>query len=325
MTVAVLSGTGFLGSAVARQLAASRVPVVCISRGMTGAVPPAPIRFARADRMDVPSLRGVLHAFAVTAVIDILPLSVRNAAPAITATRQAGARYVMISSVDVYANYDGLLRKTQPDIRMTPATEGSLLREGRFPYRGNPNRPKGVSAELFEDYDKQPVEEMLRADPDLRHAILRPPMIFGPGDKQRRFGWAIDAARSGGPVRLDARASGWLNSYAFVDDVAAAAALLATHPAAEGRTFNVAYPEASTQRRWLEAILRRMSCEVEIEETPPEAAGVLSDRAEAMDLRYPLTLDSGLIRRDLSYSETMPVDEALDRAIASDPAGQPPP
>jgi nucleoside-diphosphate-sugar epimerase len=320
MTVAIVSGTGFLGSAVARCLATLQVPTVCIARGMALIELPGGVTFERADRTDSEALGRVFAAHAVTAIVDIYALGLRNSAAVIEAAARAEARYVMVSSTDVYSNYAGLLRRPEAPPMPDPATEDSPLRRMRYPYRGNPNRPKGVSADLFEDYDKLPVEEALRADGRFPFAILRPPMIFGPGDPQRRFGWALDAARADAPVELDARAAGWLNSYAYVDDVAAALALLATRPEAAGRTCNVAFPHARPQRWWLETVLRLTGRDTAITEVPPERQGLQAARAEAMDLSYPLTLDSRRIRADLGYAERLSVEDALARTIAADTA-----
>lgn len=320
MTIAIVSGSGFLGSAVARHLKDLQRPMVVIARGRTESHLPDGVPFEPADRMDREALCRIFRSCRVSAVADIFPLSVANTAAVMAATADAAARYVMVSSTDVYANYAGLLRKEAVPIRDAPATEDSPLRHMRFPYRGNPNRPKGVSADLFEDYDKLPVEEAIRADGRFPYAILRPPMIFGPGDRQRRFGWAIDAALAGGPVEIDARAAAWMNSYADVDDVAAAIALLATHPRAENRTFNVAWPDQHPQIWWLRAILRLLGREAAIVEVPPERQGLQWQRAEAMDLRYPFTLDSRRIRTELGYREALAIDVALARALAADPA-----
>lgn len=291
-----------------RRLKALGSPAAAIARGVT--TPPG-VPFERADRMDSGALEAIFRAREVSAVIDIYALSLQNARPVIEAAARQGARYVMVSSVDVYANYEGLLRKGSPPVRTEPATELSPLRAMRHPYRGNQNRPKGVDAALFDDYDKLLIEEALQSEYDGPFAILRPPMIFGPGDPQDRFGWAVSAANDGPIVALDARGAGWLNSYAYVDDVAAALALLAVHDGAVGRAWNVAYAEARPQRWWLERILALLGSGAEIEEVPPAAQGLLAARAEAMDLRYPLTLDSTSIREELGYAEALRDEEAL--------------
>ena len=140
-------------------------------------------------------------------------------------------------------------------------------------------------------------------------------MIFGPDDKQHRFAWAIRGAKSGEPFRLDKRGASWLNSYAYIDDVAEALALAATLPEASGRVYNVAQPHVRTQADWARTILTLMGIDSEIVLVDPEANGVLADRASSSDLAYPLTLDSARIRAELGYSEIVPEEQALRRTI----------
>jgi nucleoside-diphosphate-sugar epimerase len=98
--------------------------------------------------------------------------------------------------------------------------------------------------------------------------------------------------------------------------VADGLALAATHPAAVGRTYNIAQPSVRSIRQWAETILPLVAPGIEIVEVGPEAAGIMADRAEASDLRYPLTLDSTRIRTELGYAEIVPETDALRRTIA---------
>jgi nucleoside-diphosphate-sugar epimerase len=316
MTVAIIGGTGFLGAAVARRLVANGQDVLAIARGREPVALPQGVRFAPADRMDTPAITALLKAHGVTAVIDIFTLSLRNTQPVLDAMAAIGGRYVLVSSTDVYANYAGLLKKAAPPIRLEPASEDSPLRTLRYPYRGNSRRPKGVEDDLFEDYDKLPIEEAARADTRFETAILRLPMIFGPEDKQHRFAWAIKHAVAGQPFAIDERAAGWLNSYGYIDDMAEALVLAATHPAAAGRTYNVAQPKDRTVAQWAQTILEAMGIAAEIITVPPTANGVMAERAEASNLAYPLTLDSTRIRAELGFAEIVPEREALQRTIA---------
>lgn len=315
MTVAIIGGTGFLGSAVAARLLAHNVEPLIVARGRHPVALPSGARFAAADRMDQAAIAGLLREHRATAVIDIFTLTLRNTLPVLEATAETGARYVLVSSTDVYSNYEGLLKKGAPAIRPEPATEDSPLRVMRYPYRGNARRPQGVEDDLFEDYDKIPIEDAARADTRFPSVIARLPMIFGPHDKQHRFGWAIRNAVPGKPFALDARAARWLNSYAYIDDVAEGLVLAATHPAAPGRTYNIAQPFVRSIRQWAETILPLVAPGIEITEVGPEAGGIMADRAEASDLRYPLTLDSTRIRAELGYAAIVPEIEALRRTI----------
>lgn len=316
MSIAIIGGTGFLGTATAKRLNERGHEVLVVARGQSPVNLPDGVKFEKADRMDGDKLAKLLKANGATSVIDIFALSLRNSQPAIEAAAAAGARYVLVSSTDVYSNYGGLLKKDSPPVRPDPATEDSPLRTLRYPYRGNDRRPKGVEDDLFEDYDKLPIEEFALAQGIPEATVMRLPMIFGPDDKQHRFGWAIKGAKAGEPFRLDRRGAGWLNSYAYIDDVAEALSLAATLPEAAGRTYNVAQPFVRTQADWARTILTLMGVDSEIELVDAAAGGVLADRAEASDLSYPLTLDSARIRAELGYSEIIPEEQALRRTIA---------
>lgn len=314
MTIAIIGGTGFLGTAVAHRLIARGHDVLAIARGREPVDLPAGARFAQADRMDTSAITQLLREHKAEAVVDIFTLSLRNTQPVLDAVAQIGCRYVLVSSTDVYSNYEGLLKKGSPAIRPEPATEDSPLRTLRYPYRGNSRRPKGVEDDLFEDYDKIPIEDAARADSRFPSTILRLPMIFGPLDKQHRFAWAIRNAANR-PFAIDERVADWLNSYGYIDDMADALALAATHPAAAGRTYNAAQPTDKTVRQWAETILRTMGLDPEIVILPPDANAIMADRASASDLRYPLTLDSTRIRAELGFTELLTEREALERTI----------
>ncbi|MEO8683848.1 MAG: NAD-dependent epimerase/dehydratase family protein [Devosia sp.] len=316
MTVAIVGGTGFLGTAVAKRLVAHGQDVLVIARGREPVALPPEARFEAADRMDRQAITSLLKAHGVTAVIDIFTLSLANTQPVLDAVGAIGGRYVMVSSTDVYANYEGLLKKGTPPIRQEPATEDSPLRAMRFPYRGNLRRPKGVEDALFEDYDKIPIEEAARADGRFESVILRLPMIFGPHDKQHRFAWAIHNAAAGQLLAIDARAARARNSYGYIDDMAEALVLAAIHPAAAGRIYNAAQPQVRTARQWAETFLDVMGVAAEIVEVLPEARGIMAERAEAANLDYPLTLDSTRIRAELGFAETIDERTALERTIA---------
>ena len=315
MTIAIISGTGFLGTATARRLRERGADVLVVARGKSPVALPDGVKFEKADRMDSARIAELLKANGVTAVIDIFALSLKNSEPVIEAAAKAGARYILVSSTDVYSNYGGLLKKEAPPVRPDPATEDSPLRALRYPYRGNPRRPQGVEDDLFENYDKIPIEEYALAHGAPEATVMRLPMIFGPDDKQHRFGWAIKGAKKGEPFRLDRRGAGWLNSYAYIDDVAEALTLAALSPEAAGRVYNVAQPFVRTQADWARTILTLMGLDSEIVLVDPTDNGVLADRADSSDLAYPLTLDSQRIRAELGYSEIVPEEQALRRTI----------
>jgi nucleoside-diphosphate-sugar epimerase len=220
--------------------------------------------------------------------------------------------------VDVYSNYGGLLRRETPAVQLAPAREDDPLRSFRYPYKGNPHRPKGVEADLFEDYDKIVLEEVAMADSRFETTVVRPPMIFGPGDKQHRFAWAINAVKASGRIAVDERAAGWPNSYGYVEDIAEAMVAAALAPKAAGRIYNVGQGFVRTPVEWLRVFAKLLGTSIEIEIVPPGDKGLLWERAEASDLRYPLTLDTSRIRQELGFAEPISERDALLATIAAE-------
>ena len=316
MTIAILGGTGFIGRAVAAQAVHRGLRPVVLARGEEPVSLPEGAIFERVDRMDGGALSALLEKHQVETLIDIFALGMLNTRAVFEAMAQRGGRYLLLSSVDVYANYGGLLRKETPPIQLEPAREDDPLRGFRFPYRGNPHRPRGVSAELFEDYDKIVLEEAALGDHRFETTVIRAPMIFGPGDKQHRFKWAIDAVKKGGLIRLDERAGKWPNSYGYVTDVAEAMVLAALDPRAAGRIYNVGQDFVRNPVQWLLSFAVMLNTPIEVETVPAAEKALLFDRAEATDLRYPLTLDTTRIREELGFTEVVSERDALLATIA---------
>ena len=316
MTIAILGGTGYIGRAIAQRAVLCGLQPIVLARGEHLVDLPHGAVFERADRMDTARLIAVFRAHGVDSVIDIYGMGMLNTAPVFAAMREIGGRYLLLSSVDVYSNYGGLLRKESPAILGAPAKEDDPLRGFRFPYRGNPNRPKGVSAELFEDYDKIVLEDAARAHTEFTTTVIRAPMIFGPGDPQHRFKWAIDAVLAGGVARMDERAAKWPNSYGYVDDVAEAILVAALDPRAAGRTYNVGQDFVRTPIEWLLMFGMVTNTQIEVETVPAAEKALLHQRAEATDLRYPLTLDTSRIREELGFSEPTELRQALLKTVA---------
>jgi nucleoside-diphosphate-sugar epimerase len=318
MTIAIVGGTGFIGTAVARRLLARGHIPLAIARGRHPVELPPGVAFEAADRRDGAKLVELFHKHDVDTVIDIFALGLKNTGPVLEAMGAIGGRYVLLSSIDVYSNYGGLLKRETPPAQLEPAREDDPLRDFRFPYRQNNRRPQGVEDDLFDDYDKIILEEAANADGRFETTVIRAPMIFGPGDKQHRFKWAIDAVRANRVVEIDQRAARWPNSYGYIDDIAEAIVLAAISPKAAGRTYNVGQSFVRTPIEWLLTFGVILGKPIEVLEVPPEKRGLQADRADASDLRYPLTLDTSRIRDELGFTEIVPEREALQATIAAE-------
>ncbi len=312
MTIAVLGGTGFIGSEIVERLALRDEPAIVISRGKRPVADG--VTHETADRMNVDALISLLAKHRATTIIDLLPMTLANTRPVLEAAATAEARYVMISSADVYGNYGGLQGKeTAKPVALL--NEASPLRVGRFPYRGAEARPDNDPQKLLDDYDKIPVEDAVRADARLKATILRLPMVYGPGDRQHRFRWIIEAARTG-TLEIDDEASRWRSTYGFVTNVAEAVALAAVSAGAANRTYNVGEPTGRTPAELATLVAGASRYRFAVDTVPPERRGLLWEMAERSALEYPLELDTLRIRAELGFAEVVDEDEAVAATVS---------
>src|ERR1039458_10389884 len=94
---------------------------------------------------------------------------------------------------------------------------------------------------LDDEYDKIPVERAVLSDPDLPGTVLRLPMIYGPGDRLRRFQPVLKRLDEGPrPMLFEEQFAAWRSPRGYVENVAAALALAAVSPHSAGRVYNVA-------------------------------------------------------------------------------------
>ena len=315
MTIAIVGGTGFLGSAIARALVARNAPVVQVARGSAGRAPVPGARFAAADRTDRDALCTIFRDHGVVCVIDVLTLTLDHTRPLLEAAATSGARYVMISAIDVTANYGGLARMETPAPLLRPTREDDPRRSVLYPYRTVARLPAGFDPAIMRDYDKIPIEDAARADARLGALILRLPAIWGPGDMQGRFSWLFGALRTDGRIEIDARAAAWEQSFVHIDEAADAVARAALSNAA-GETFNIATDRTATMRDWAERAVAACAPGTIVTTAPPGTRALLSDRAEATDMTYPLTLDGS--RFAARFGPVACVDEAAALRAARD-------
>lgn len=302
MTVLVLGATGFIGPHVVRALQARGQEVVAGSRS------------EGVDRRDVAAVRALVRACRVTQVIDLLAYTEADTLPLLDALDGEVERWVMASSCDVYRNYEGLHRKAAPE-PIPLLAEDAPLRITRHPYRADPPRPAEADDVWMDAYDKIPLEAAVRARPSLNGVVLRLPMVFGPGDRQRRFRWLLKPMLAGGEIlSVDPAWANWLTTYGYVEDVGDAIAAAALHPAAVGGTFNLGRPDAPDHRGWIDRFATVLGWKGSVVEGEADAA------LAVFDLAYPLVVDTRAFRQACDWREPMPLDVALERTTADERA-----
>ena len=295
--VLVIGGTGFVGSRVVRRLAGAGHDLAVVHR--SPAVLPAGARSVRLDRTD---LTAESAPFEPDVILDVVPYVEADARRVVEAFRGRAGRAVALSSGDVYRNYDGFRGRPTAPPDPVPLAEDAPLREARFPYRG-----LGLEAPWADDYDKVLVEDAYRSASDLPTTLLRLPAVFGEGDPQRRVASVLEGLEADGPVRLGGTQAGWRWSRAYVEDVAAAVALVVADDRAVGETLNLGDRGALTEAEWTRAVAEAAGLEARIM--------ICADEGP-FDFRYDLALDTSRAR-GLGLGAQVGLREGLARTVAA--------
>jgi nucleoside-diphosphate-sugar epimerase len=151
-------------------------------------------------------------------------------------------------------------------------------------------RAQAASEEALEYwYEKILAESAARSDPKLPATILRLPKVYGPGGDE-------DLST----IYRYRHQPDWRWTHGFVENVAAAISLAATHPSAAGRVYNVG--EASTP-----TIAERLSW------LPPST--LEPDLNSPFDFTQNIAYDTSRIRTELGYRELVSEQEAALRTL----------
>ena len=314
MKVLILGCGGMIGDAIARALAVRGAIVVCASRhgwtgdrdGMVG---------VRVDRDDPAFVREIIGVQKIDVLVDVVAYTPAETQRLLTEIDGSLSQYVVLSSADVYRNY-GLLNRTEsgrPDDG--PLDEDAPLRTRLYPYRADPPRALDAADAWLDQYDKIPIENLARAMAT-PWTVLRLPMVFGPGDKQHRFGWAIEPMLANADlVELPSAWLDWTTTYGFVGNVAAAVAAAAGHERAYRQTFNVTDTDPVPHRVWLDRFRQRTGWQGRVNETlnAPLPGG---DAVAALDFQAPLSVCGRKLQDELGLDAPVSLEHALTETIA---------
>ena len=154
-----------------------------------------------------------------------------------------------------------------------------------YPYR----KQAKSAADWVYDYEKILVEREILGSRDLPGVILRLPKVYGPGNN-------ADLAT----VYSFRHQPQWRWTHGYVENVAAAIVLAASHPAASGRIYNVG--EALTP-----TVGERLAC------LPPSS--IAADESAKFNLAQDIAYDTTRIRAELDYVERVSYHEGLRRTL----------
>jgi nucleoside-diphosphate-sugar epimerase len=256
-------------------------------RGCTQAVLPNHVHQILHPRsvMPIQKFPKKLFEFGPDVVVHTLAMGAADAEGAVRAFAGRTGRLVLLSSGDVYRAY-GRFTRFEPGMPEEGLlSEDAPLRTKLFLYRA-----QAASEEALEYwYEKILAERAVCSDPALPATILRLPKVYGPGSDDDL-----------GTIYRYRHQPNWRWTHGFVENVAAAVSLAATHPSAAGRVYNVG--EASTP-----TIAERL------EWMPPSA--MEPDLKSPFDFTQNITYDTSRIRTELGYREIISEQEAVHRTL----------
>ncbi len=314
MRVLIIGFNGFIGQSIARFAPAQKTYGLSRSRepgSGTHAI------YLSGDRSKPDQLRQIVLERKIDVVVDVIPMVVADTQPLLDCLDGAIDQYVMISSCDVYANYELLHRRGSGKAVTGAIDEDAPLRTTAFPYRES--RPRSVDDpdKHLDDYDKIPLEAAVQRLTST-WTILRLPMVYGPGDKQRRFRWAIAPMLSGEEeLIVPRRWAHWLTTYGYIENVGAAVAAAIGCEQARNRIFNVAEETPVSQIAWARkfAEVSGWRGEIVLTDDPNDP---FQQRLGGLDLSVPFNIDGTRLRRTLGFSDVVDETTALEQTIASE-------
>lgn len=320
MRVLLIGGTGLLGPHIVRELCALNHEVTVLHTGEHEADLPPQVRHIHSDIAGLPvaGIPGEAVDVAPHVVLFMVPVGEADAQIMMKAFTGVAGRIVGISSMDVYRAY-GVLHDTEPGPpEPVPITEDSPLRTRLYPYRENPPRSQDDPKRFLDDYEKILAERIIMGDSRLSGTILRLPMIYGPGDLGHRLFKYIERMDDGRPViLLDEVGACWRGSRGFVENVAHAITLAVVHEEAAARIYNVGDEQALSEAEWVSAIGRAARWNGEIVAVPTGRIPLASN----MEQQW--VTSTARIRRELGYSDLVPLEEAVARAVEWERANPP--
>jgi nucleoside-diphosphate-sugar epimerase len=310
MQILVIGGTKFMGPHVVRRLVAAGHQVTLFHRGQTNADLPPGVETVIGDRREIRASAEILAHLRPDVILDMLPMIESDAVDLIELFRGRAGRLVAISSADVYRNFGGLIERVEAAPDPVPSTEESPLRGRLYPYRNETPRAQDDPIRWRDEYDKIPVEQAVLGQSALPSTVLRLPMVWGPGDGQRRLRAYLKRIWDGRPaLLLGERQAEWMTCRGYVENVAAAIALAVMDDRAHG-VYNVADDAPIlTERQWVQAIATVTGWNGQIITLPDERLG-------GGPWEYHLALDASRIRRELGWQEELSLAEGIARTAA---------
>jgi nucleoside-diphosphate-sugar epimerase len=309
--VLVIGGTNFIGPPVVTELHRQGHEVTVYHRGIHEPDLPPGIRHIHSHRAAIPVLHfpSSLSNPAPDIVLHMFPVGEDDARAAAARFAGVAQRMVAISSADVYRAYGRLLGTEPGPAEPVPLHESAPLREIHFPYRHGAAGPMDWTYH----YDKILVERAM-IESRLQTTVIRLPAVYGPGDQHRRFRPFIKRMLDRRPfILIESLQAEWRWTHGYVENVARAIATCVIDERAAGKIYNVGELATPTMAERIRGIARTIGWGGTL--IPLSQEKLPQHLKVPYQPRQQLIVDSGKIRSELGYRETVREEDGLRRTI----------
>jgi nucleoside-diphosphate-sugar epimerase len=297
MNLLVNGGTKFIGRAVVDRALELGHKVAVYHRGETEPQEMPKVLHIHGDNAKIMERMDEIQAFAPDAVIDTTQFD-RPRTEAVVATLTGViARYVLVSSMDVYMAY-GRLHRTE----LGPYQE--MLRSETSELRTKPGFGH------TEEIDNLHIENVALSQNDLNVTIARLPGVFGPHDYQRRVGEMVDNLRkSGSELRMHPLRADFHWTWGYVENIADMLIECALDRRPGNNIYNLGFPEALSVMEMHQLTARVIEWGGQIVATEN------GTELPKQDLKQQWGSDTSKFRKDFGYNERFSMEEAFNLTV----------
>ncbi len=323
MLCLLIGGSGFIGPHVARALIEQGHRVVVYHRGKSSHSLPDSVEAILGERSELASHAAEFRRRAPDVVVDFILSSGRQASALMDLFRGITSRVVALSSGDVYRAAGIMHGFESGPLQAVPLTEESDLRTKRNVYGPEIlERLRQVFHWFDSEYDKIPVEQAILGDQKLPGTILRLPMVYGPGDPLHRLFPYLKRMDDGRPaILLQEDVAHWRGPRGYVENVAAAIALAAISDKAAGQIYNVAEPQAWSEKQWAAKIAQNVGWTGRLAELPKDLMPPHLQIPYKSEQHWEMS--SRRIREELGFKEPIEESTCLARTMDWERANPP--
>lgn len=232
--VLILGGTRNLGHVTALAMLDAGHRVAVLNRGFTPDELPPQVQRLRADRANNSGMRQALGTMSFDVVLDDTTYTGAEAQQAVELFANRAARYVFISSGQVYLVRDRIARPFRES-----DYEGPLMPE--------PPRNSADHASWLYGIDKRAAESVFNAawyESRFPVTTLRLPMVASERDHYGRIQGYVARMLDGGPLLIPSDGPGLPLRHVYVGDVARLVTSLVETDAGVGDSFNVSFGDS---------------------------------------------------------------------------------